>query len=288
MLFANCHFHSTFSDDEFSPEELVTRGVAAGFKAMILTDHDTMRGSYFFQRAARRAGVLSLVGCEFTAKHPETNFHIVGVDFNTENEAVRAILQRGAAKQTMRTHALFDYGMEHGTLREGITWQEVLDANPDNDYICNNQVFRLMLAKGIYKKEEYDEFLMTNFSYRLPQSKALSPMLKKEYTNTVEEVIGAIRAAGGVPIIAHPEGMEKYADELVALGAMGFETSHPEISDACKAFFAEYCDKHGLYQLGGTDHSSVLGGTGYQEEMPPESGNVTEEHFMALYERKLG
>ena len=288
MLFANCHFHSTFSDDEFSPEELVARGVAAGFKAMILTDHDTMRGSYFFQRAARRAGVLSLVGCEFTAKHPEANFHIVGVDFNPENEALRAILKRGAAKQTVRTHALFDYGIEHGTLREGITWQEVLDANPDNDYICNNQVFRLMLAKGIYKKEEYDEFLMTNFSYSLPQSKALSPMLKKEYTNTVEEVIGAIRAAGGVPIIAHPEGGEKYADELVALGAMGFETSHPEISDACKAFFTEYCDKHGLYQLGGTDHSSVLGGTGYQEEMPPESGNVTEEHFMALYERKLG
>jgi primosomal protein N' len=89
MLFANCHFHSTFSDDEFTPEELVSRGVAAGFKAMILTDHDTMRGSYFFQRAARQAGVLSLIGCEFTGKHTETTFHIVGVDFNPENEVLR-------------------------------------------------------------------------------------------------------------------------------------------------------------------------------------------------------
>ena len=172
--------------------------------------------------------------------------------------------------------------------RAGATWQEVLDDNPDNDYICNNQVFRLLLKKGIYQKEEYDDFLMTNFSYKLPQSKALSPMLREKYTNTVQEVISAIRAAGGVPIVAHPEGEEKYADELVAIGALGFETSHPEISEECKAFFSQYCDEHNLYQLGGTDHSSVLGGTGYQEDMPPESGNVTEEHFMQLYRRERG
>lgn len=287
MLFANCHFHSTFSDDEFTPEELVARGVAAGFKAMILTDHDTMRGSYFFQRAARRAGVLTMLGCEFTGKHDGRTFHIVGVDFNPENAAVREVLRRGAAKQTDRSHALFDYGIAHGTLREGITWQEVVEDNPDNDYLCNNHVFRLMLKRGIYQKEEYNDFIMTNFSYRLPQSKALSPMLQK-YSNTAEEVICAIRAAGGVPIVAHPEGQEKYADELVAMGALGFETSHPEISQACKAFFSDYCDKHHLYQLGGTDHSSVLGGTGCDADLPPESGNVTEEHFMQLYRRERG
>lgn len=288
MLFANCHFHSTFSDDEYTPAELVARGVAAGFKAMILTDHDTVRGAYFFARAARQAGVLTMLGCEFTAKHPAHTFHVVGVDFNPEHEAIREILRRGAARQTERTHALFDYGLAHGTLREGVTWQEVVDDNPDNDYICNNQVFRLMLKKGIYKNEEYDDFMNANFSYRLPQSKALSPMLREKYTNTVEEVLHAIRAAGGVPVIAHPEGMEQYADELVSLGALGFETSHPEISEECKAFFSAYCDEHGLYQLGGTDHSSVLGGTGYQAEMPPESGNVTEAHFMQLYRRERG
>ena len=288
MLFANCHFHSTFSDDEFSPEELVERGVAAGFKAMILTDHDTMRGSYFFQKAARQAGVLSLVGCEFSGKYQDKNIHIVGVDFNTENAQVREVLRRGAGKQTERSRLLFEYGLEHGTLREGLTWQEVLDENPDNDYLCNNHVFRAMLARGIYEEAEYDDFLMANFSYSLPQSKALSPMLRERYGNTAEEVMSAILAAGGVPIVAHPEGLEAYADELVSIGAMGFETSHPEISECCKVFFADYCQKKGLYQLGGTDHSSVLGGTGYQAQMPPESGNVTEENFMKLWRRELG
>lgn len=288
MLFANCHFHSTFSDDEFTPEQLVERGKAAGFKAMILTDHDTMRGCYFFQRAARKAGILTMNGCEFYGKHPAYTFHIVGVDFNPENQALREVIRKGSSMQTERTRLLFAHGLEHGTLRPGATWQEVLDANPDNDYICNNQVFRLMLAKGIYAPEEYDEFLMSNFSYRLPQSKELSPMLKEKYMNTVEDVIRAIRAAGGVPIVAHPARAEHLAEELVEMGAMGFETSHPEISEDCKAFFRDFCEKHNLYQLGGTDHSSILGGTGYQADLPPECGNVSEENFMKLYRRELG
>ena len=288
MLFANCHFHSTFSDDEFTPEQLVERGKAAGFKAMILTDHDTMRGCYFFQKAARKAGILTMNGCEFYGKHPEYTFHIVGVDFNPENELLRKVLPMGAAKQTERTRLLFEYGLAHGTLREGITWQEVVDANPDNDYLCNNQVFRLMLARGIYAPEEYDDFLMSNFSYSLPQSKALSPMLKEKYMNTVQDVIHAIRVAGGVPIVAHPAGAEHLAKELLEMGAMGFETSHPEISEDCKGFFRDFCEKHSLYQLGGTDHSSILGGTGYQADLPPECGNVTEENFMKLYHRTLG
>lgn len=288
MLFANCHFHSTFSDDEYTPEQLVAIAKRTGFKALILTDHDTMRGSYFLQRAARREGLLSLLGCEFTAKHPDGSFHIVGVDFNPENAEVREILRKGATKQTERTQYLFEYGQREGTLRRGATWQEVLDANPDNDYICNNQVFRLMLAKGIYSKEEYGEFLMSNFSYRLPQSKAIAPELREKYTNTVEEVIHAIRAAGGVPIIAHPQGKEQYAEDLVKMGALGFETSHPDLDEACKQFFIPFCEERGLYQLGGTDHSSVLGGTGCRPDLSPEVGNVTEEHFMQLYRRERG
>ncbi len=288
MLFANCHFHSTFSDDEFTPEQLVARGKAAGFKAMILTDHDTMRGCYFFQKAARKAGILSLNGCEIYGKHPAYNFHIVAVDFNPENREMREILRKGAAKQTERSRLLFEYGQAHGTLRRGITWQEVLDANPDNDYICNNQVFRLMLSKGIYAPEEYDDFIMTNFSYSLPQSKEISESFHGKYTNFVGDVLHAIRAAGGVSIVAHPVGAQGLAEELLEMGVMGFETSHPEMPEDCKAFFRDFCEEHNLYQLGGTDHSSILGGTGYQAELPPECGNVTEENFMKLYNRELG
>jgi len=288
MLFANCHLHSTFSDDNKTPEELVRLGVETGFKAMILTDHDTVSGSYFFQKAARRAGMLTMTGCEFTGMHPGTQFHIVGVDFNTENKAIREILRKGSAHQTERTHYLFDYALSHGTLRDGITWQDVLDANPDKNYICNNHVFRVMLQKGIYRKDEYMDFAMTNFSYRLPQSKAIEGDMCTKYISSAEEVIYAIRKAGGVPIIAHPKNKERYADDLLKMGALGFETAHPLVNEECRAFFEQYCDEHNLYQLGGTDHGSIFGCAADEADLPPEVGNVSEEHFMQLYRRERG
>ncbi|MBQ1260046.1 MAG: PHP domain-containing protein, partial [Clostridia bacterium] len=56
MLFANCHNHSTFSDGAHTPEKLVTLAKEEGHRAIILTDHDTVKGSFFAQRKARELG----------------------------------------------------------------------------------------------------------------------------------------------------------------------------------------------------------------------------------------
>ena len=92
MLFANCHFHSTFSDGEYHPNKLVELAKSLGHRALILTDHDTVRGTYFLQNAARKAGMLSLLGCEFSTKGLGSSFHLVGIDFNPENVAMRKLL----------------------------------------------------------------------------------------------------------------------------------------------------------------------------------------------------
>ena len=148
MLFANCHFHSTFSDGEYHPYKLVELAKSLGHRALILTDHDTVRGTYFLQNAARKAGMLSLLGCEFSTKGLGSSFHLVGIDFNPENAAMRKLLARAAAKQTERSHILFDRGLERGTLRPGITWQDVLDFFPDNDYYCNKKSFSPCRPRG--------------------------------------------------------------------------------------------------------------------------------------------
>ena len=54
MLFANCHNHSTFSDGAYPPEKIAELAKEAGHKAIVLTDHDTVRGTYFMQKAARK------------------------------------------------------------------------------------------------------------------------------------------------------------------------------------------------------------------------------------------
>ena len=95
VFFANCHMHSTFSDGVYTPEELVSLAAGLGHKAVILTDHDTIRGNYFMKRAARKAGLLCVTGIEFTT----TAGHLVGLDFNTENVRMREFLARISWRQ---------------------------------------------------------------------------------------------------------------------------------------------------------------------------------------------
>lgn len=293
MYFANCHNHSTFSDGMHTPEQLVSLAKKIGHRAIVLTDHDTVRGTYFLEKAARRAGLLSLLGCEFSTKFHGKGVHLLGFDFNPENERMRKLLAYTSGKQTSRSKILFDWGLARGTLREGVTWQEVMDFCPDNDYFCNNQVFDCMVARGIYQPMEYDAFFKENFSVgHLGLQKELDDALGMQDPD-FEEVVKIILAAGGVPVVAHPHHRQEYVNEFLQMGIMGFETCHPDLdADEC-VFFDRVCEEHNLYKCGGTDHSGVLGGL--MEKMPdalhvvgPERGYMTEVDFMKLYRRELG
>ena len=299
-IFASCHNHSCFSDAEYTPEKLVEIAHSLGHGGIILTDHDTVKGTYFTNKAARRMGMKSLLGCEFSTYHNGVGIHLLGFDFNPDHPKMKATLEYGSSVQTSRSKTMFELGLERGSLREGISWQDVLDAFPYNDYICNNQVFKVMEAKGIYKHEEYDDvFFMPNFSHSLGLSDKIFEITGKSYRLVkTEDVIRTIKEAGGVPIIAHPAGHEAIAEELIEMGAMGFETRHscyrPERGlggEKSRLFFEELCEKHNLYKMGGSDHEGDLGGFlefGDEYLCPDELSGILEEDFMKIYERRLG
>ena len=302
-IFASCHNHSDFSDADMSPEELVALAHSLGHGGIILTDHDTVQGTYFINKAARRLGMKSLLGCEFSTYHNGVSIHLCGFDFNPDNQAVKEILAYGSSVQTERSRVMFEMGLERGSLRKGCTWEEVRAAFPYNDYLCNNQVFKVMVAKGIYRPEEYDsDFLPNNFSLRLGLEDQIREITKKSYRNIeTADVIRVIREAGGVPVVAHPYGFEDMANELIELGVMGFETRHscfrndrpvryPHAEES-RLFFEQLCEEHQLYKMGGADHEGELGGYlayGDNYFCPDYLSGILEEDFMKIYERRLG
>jgi len=288
ILYANCHLHSLYSDGDLDAEQIVELAVGLGHRALILTDHDTVRGCYFLEKAARKYGIKTLYGCEFSTLE---GYHLCGFDFNTENEQMRALLKKIEPMQTARSKLLFEWGQKRGTLRTGFTWQDILDAFPDNNYICNNQVRVVAKRMGIYSDEEFNIAARENFSYRNEYEPELRKLIAEATAGSVpslEEVVIAVRAAGGVPVIAHP-GMSvaPKADMLREMGVMGFEIQHPGVDPAERDFFISYCDKYGLYKCGGTDHSTVMAGR-FDSRVGPARGGMTEEDFMKLYNRELG
>ena len=66
--YVELHCHSAFSllDGASTPEELVTRALAAGQSAIALTDHDELGGAVRFALAADAAGIAGIIGAELT------------------------------------------------------------------------------------------------------------------------------------------------------------------------------------------------------------------------------
>lgn len=236
----------------------------------------------------------TMLGCEFSTFNKHGAAHLCGFDFDPEYPEMRELLHKGSSIQTKRSELLFEWGLERGTLRGGITWQDVLDDHPYNDYICNNQVFDSMVRRGIYTNSEYDDvFLKPNFSYRLGYEDKISEIIGYGYKDIItEEVVRIIKAAGGVPVIAHPHNKGHLVDYYINMGVMGFETRHSLLTSEEHSFFERVCEEKGLYKMGGADHESILGGllafNSSSYDCPYEHSGVTEEDFMTIYERRLG
>ena len=288
-MFGNMHNHSTFSDGIYTPEQLAVMARERGYGAFVLADHDTVQGTYFMQKAARQNGLLTFLGCEFTTVEFDHGIHLLGYDFNPDEPGIRAVLNRGAAKERRRTELLLKWAQEKGRCLE-VTWQEVCAAYPYNDYLCNNHIFNVLVAKGALKEDQYFEFFDPDFKWNPVTDERIAQMIQMFAPSTIE-VIRAIRNAGGVPVIAHPIGQLHLIPELVKAGLMGIECDHPDLPAEESERAHKLAEEYGLYKTGGTDHSGILGG--YEHLNPKlrcEDGiyAASKEDFMQLYERKLG
>src|SRR5207237_8647875 len=72
------HCHSTASDGEFAPAEVMRRAKAAGLAAIALTDHDTTDGVAEAMRAGETLAIGVVPGCEFSVKAPWGELHVLG------------------------------------------------------------------------------------------------------------------------------------------------------------------------------------------------------------------
>lgn len=137
---ADLHNHSTFSDGEVSPAELVTRAHRLGLRAVALTDHDTLAGLADFLAAGKESPVDAIPGVEVTVCFREPAFigslHYL-VYFSPRLCRHQPFLHdftetlkkgRGDALNQRRVEALnevFGPGSEHPVLATPITVEQV-------------------------------------------------------------------------------------------------------------------------------------------------------------------
>ena len=71
------HMHSTFSDGEFTPTELVQLAKKNKVGILSLTDHDTFTGVDELVNAARSEGIIAFPGIEITVSYRDYSLHLL-------------------------------------------------------------------------------------------------------------------------------------------------------------------------------------------------------------------
>ncbi len=246
------HTHTTRSDGIVAPAELVRAAADVGVRLLALTDHDTLAGYREVVAAgAVPAGMTLIPGVEINAVVTrdlglwEGELHILGYGMDPDDETFEAILavQRGRRRERFeRTIA---------RLRElDLSIDDHLSelSGSADDALGRPTIARALIGAGHAESVEdaFRRLLGWGKPGYVPRS-GLGPI----------EAIETIRAAGGLPALAHfgeaPSRLE-VVRELADAGLGGLEVYYRSFDAATVFAVGEVALALGLLPTGGSDY----------------------------------
>ena len=226
---ADLHTHSTASDGQYTPTQLVRLAKERGLDVLALTDHDTVDGLEEAVRAGEQMGIRVIRGIELSAMGSS------GI----------SIQVRGRDQRAPRIIAF----LEEQGVRIPLSEVEALAGGQ----IMGRPHFAQVLVRHGYvssNREAFDRYLDTeDFHRRVERPKPLAQVC-----------VETIRAAGGKASLAHPYQigvdngtLEDIVRELAGCGLNAIECFYPRHTPEQQSFYLRLAEKYGLHATGGSD-----------------------------------
>lgn len=239
------HIHTTFSDGSWTPEQVVAKVAAIGIGLFAVTDHDTADGLAAARAAAAAAGIAFLPGVEVSATVNGKSVHILGYGIDPEHQGLRRLLANNTA--------LLEEA-DHDSIRKLIAGGLAIDY----DEYC---AYRHDPARGGWKSLS---FLIDKGFCRDVSDFFANLFTEKRGIRFPEfpppaEVIAVIKAAGGIPVLAHPgsdfhgTSLEETLDAFGREAIEGVECFHSSHDAATTRRALAWCRRHGMIVTGGSD-----------------------------------
>jgi predicted metal-dependent phosphoesterase TrpH len=242
LKYIDLHLHTFFSDGTSSPEEMVSSGLNEGLCAVAITDHDTVSGLDRAIRAAEAAGIEIVPGIELSSELGNTEIHILGYLIDHNDPRLLKELNDLRLRRRERAHNIV---AKLNAIGVGIRMQSVLDV------AAEGVISRLHIAKVLHK-EGYAGSIGEAFQKYIGDN---GPAYALGFRLSPQEAIKIIKAAGGIPVLAHPYSLrnDELVLELISFGIMGIEAYYPEHSQGETNFYLNLAYERKLLVTGGSD-----------------------------------
>lgn len=249
MVTIDLHTHSRVSDGTATPTELVRTAAAAGLGVVALTDHDTTAGWEEAVVAAEDAGIALVRGIEISTRFRGTGVHLLAYLPDADDPALQRELGRIVSGRDDRVPGML---AKLRALGIDATPEALAEVSGDSVVTGRPHVADLLVRLGVVASR--DEAFAT---YLSPGG----PAYVDRYASELAAMIGLVRGAGGVPVIAHPwgRGSARVLDEsaladLVTAGLAGIEVDHLDHATGQRQELRRIAARLDLIVTGSSDH----------------------------------
>lgn len=248
MSRVDLHLHSSVSDGQLSPVEIVRQAAEAGLTAIALADHDTVDGIAPALEAAQSFPQLSLIpGVEISTETAEGEVHILGylIDY-THPELLRTLRgMRNSREERARKMIA-----KLSSLGLPVAWERVKQIAGEGS-IGRPHIAQAMLEKGYISsiKEAFTKYIAWG-----------GPAYVERDKMPPAEAVELILRANGLPVLAHPlttANPEAIIMELKAKGLVGVEAHYAEYTIEEIDWLVSLAKRHGLIATGGSDYHGL-------------------------------
>lgn len=255
MNIFDLQMHSTASDGEFSPAELVTKAKDSRLNVIALTDHDTVQGVEEAKTAGGELGIEVIPGVELSANHGELGLHILGYGIDIKNAALLAASEKIRLSRIARAKEMVKRLRKQGFK---ISYEDVAKR------ARGGMVMRPHIAFEILENPENKEVLggaETKGDFIRSFLVSGKPAYVESRDLNFEQAVAIIHGAKGVAVWSHPavhfpetfDGLENALKELVALGLDGVEVFNSSHTESAVRFLHELARARNLLFTAGSD-----------------------------------
>ena len=216
--------HTTFSDGELTPREVVDLAIKRGIKALAITDHDTTDGIAPAVAYSRNKTIELVPGIEIECDESKRGFKkvdMLGLLIDYKNRNLANFTER-AKNERIRQKKLIIKKLNN--LGFDISFGEVAR-------LVKSSFGRPHIAKVLLNNYP-DEFASIRDVFDLYIGEGKPAYVCRKNVISLKNAIEIVKKAGGVPILAHPgifkkEDSMELIDIFAELGGEGIETYYP-------------------------------------------------------------